>query len=64
MHEHHLQILLDAVDRAAYPPLVEVADVVAVWYLSHDKPCHKCSADVFEHHQKICELEHMFFVWF
>ena len=46
MHEPHSQILSDAVDKAAYPPLVEVADAVVVCYLAHNKPCqemqHRC----------------------
>ena len=37
-HEPHSQILSDVVDKAACPPLVEVADAKAVCYLSHNKP--------------------------
>jgi hypothetical protein len=51
------------VDKAAYPPLVEVVDAVAVQYLSYTSHATQCSADVFKHHQKICELECMFFLW-
>ena len=46
MREPHSKILSDTVDKAAYPPLVEVADAVVVCYLSHNKPCqemqHQC----------------------
>jgi len=40
MLEPHLQILSDAEDKAACPPLVEVADTVVVRYLLYNKPCH------------------------
>jgi hypothetical protein len=38
--EPHLQILFDAADKAACPPLVEVPDTVVVQYSLHNKQCH------------------------
>ena len=38
--EPHLQILLDAADKEACPPLMEVGDVVVVQFRSHNKPGH------------------------
>jgi len=40
MLKPHLQILSDAEDKAACPPLVEVEDMAVVCYLLHNKPCH------------------------
>jgi hypothetical protein len=43
----HLPISLDAADKVACPPLVENADMVAVWHHSRNKTCraiwHQCT---------------------
>ncbi len=39
--EHHLQILSAAADKAACPPLVEVAGVGLVRLRSHNRPDHE-----------------------
>ena len=41
MLEHHLQILSAAADKAACPPLVEVAGVGVVRLRSRNKPDHE-----------------------
>ena len=59
---HSLQISWDVVAKVAYPPLE--AAVAAFLYRLHNKMHHVTGADVFQHHQTVRNLEHLFLLWF